>query len=282
MAREKKVKVPKIKKPKTPGRGKTVLSVIALVLALLTLGAGVYFGYTQWRAEIARNEAVDAKIAALEAVNAAEKNKESVFVQMEPHALAAAMADSAYLYQTQFSSLRYETGPEASALVKLRVPVTVTIFNTGEQTITVKGAALYPWETVFEEGFRQETVAAQQEAGFFGELAQGQRDSFSVPPGESVSIEIDARLRGIYTHPALEAETQRFFMDYYADPEHTRPDLAEDVKIEGKGVMNGRVNTLFRQALAFYCTQRNTRFTLTYAIQTARGNSFSATCVVPF
>jgi hypothetical protein len=45
--------------------------------------------------------------------------------------------------------------------------------------------------------------------------------------------------------------------------------------------MNGRVNTLFRQALGFYCAQRHTRFTLTYVIQTGRGNSFSATCVVP-
>jgi len=293
MAKEKKVKgkkarPPKMKKPNPPGNGKTALAVTAFILALASLCGGVYFGYSEWntakRAEALakENEAIDERIAALERAAAEEKNRESVVIQMEPHALAAYMADSAYLYRARFSSFRYESGPEAGALVKLRVPVTVTIFNSGEQTVTVTGAALYPWETIFEEAMRQETLAARQEQGFFGELAQGQRDSFSVPPGESVSIEIDARLRGVYGHPALEAETHRFFMDYFGDPENPAPDPGEDVAVEGKGAMNGQVNYLFRQALGFYCAQRGTRFTLTYAVRTARENVFSATCIVPF
>jgi len=287
MAREKKVKPPKVKKEKSPDRGKTAIAVVAFILALISLGGGVYFGYSEWNtarqaAALAKeNEAIDQRVAALEDAAAAEKNREGVVIQMEPHAVAAYMSDSAYLYKTRFSNVRYESG-ETNALVKLRVPVTVTIFNTGDQTVTVSNAALYPWETIFEEGFRQEALAAQQEKGFFGELAQGQRDSFSIAPGESQTLEIAAMLRGVYGHPALEAETQRFFMEYFADPENVIPDSGEDVTIEGRGIMNGRVNVLFREALGFYCGQRHTRFTLTYVIQTGRGNSFSATCVVPF
>ena len=286
MAKEKKVKEPKVKKEKSPDRGKTAIAVVAFILALISLGGGVYFGYSEWNtarqaAALAKdNEAIDQRVAALEEAAALEKNRESVVIQMEPHALTAYMSDSAYLYKTQFSNVRYESG-ETNALVKLRVPVTVTIYNTGDQTITVTGAALYPWETIFEEGFRQEALAVQQEKGFFGELAQGQRDSFSIAPGESQAIEIAAMLRGVYGHPALEAETQRFFMEYFADPENVIPDSGEDVTIEGRGIMNGRVNVLFRQALGFYCGQRHTRFTLTYVIETGRGNSFSATCIVP-
>jgi len=288
MAREKKIKEPKDKKEKVPGAGKTAIAVIAFILALISLGGGVYFGYSEWNtakqaAALAKeNEAIGQRVAALEDAAAAEKNRESVVIQMEPHAVAVYMADSAHLYRTRFSGVRYESNPEAAALVKLRVPVTVTIINTGDQTITITNAALYPWETIFEEGFRQEALAARQEKGFFGELAQGTRDSFSVAPGESQTVEIYAMLRGIYGHPALEAETQRFFMAYFADPENVMPDPNEDVTIEGRGVMNGQMNTLFRDALNFYCSQRHTRFTLTYAIQTGRGNSFSATCVVPF
>jgi len=288
MAKEKKVKEPKVKKEKTPGRGKTAIAVVAFILALISLGGGVYFGWSEWNtakqaAALAKeNEAIDQRVAALEDAAAAEKNREGVVIQMEPHAVAAYMADSASLYKTQFSSVRYESNPEAAALVKLRAPVTITIHNTSDQTITVTDATLYPWETIFEEGFRQEALAAQQEKGFFGELAQGQRDSFSIAPGESQVIEIYAMLRGVYGHPALEAETQRFLMDYFADPENESPNPDEDVTIEGRGIMNGRVNHLFREALAFYCSQRLTRFTLTYVIETGRGNSFSATCVVPF
>ena len=286
--KEKKVKEPKVKKEKAPGQGKTALAVVAFILALIALGGGVYFGWSEWNtakqaAALAKeNEAIDQRVAALEDAAAAEKNRENVVIQMESHAVAAYMADSANLYKAQFSSVRYESNPEAAALVKLRVPVTVTVFNTGDQTITVSNAALYPWETIFEEGFRQEALAAQQEKGFFGELAQGKRDSFSVAPGESQVIELYAMLRGVYGHPALEAETQRFFMDYFADPENEVPNPDEDVTIEGRGIMNGRVNYLFREALGFYCGERHTRFTLTYVIETGRGNSFSATCVVPF
>ena len=292
MAKEKKEKLPKppkVKKEKAPGGGKTAIAVIAFVLALICVGGGVYYVLVERQAAAQaaaaakeERDALKQRVAALEDAAAAEKNRESVVIQMEPHALAAYMADSAYLYRTRFSSVRYESNPEAAALVKLRAPITVTIFNTGDQTVTVKSAALYPWETIFEEGFRQETLAARQEKGFFGELAQGQRDSFSVAPGESQVIEIYAMLRGVYGHPALEAETQRFFMDYFADPETQAPDSGEDVTIEGWGIMNGRVNYLFREALAFYCEQRHTRFTLTYVIETGRGNSFSATCAVPF
>ncbi|MDR2687019.1 MAG: hypothetical protein LBB75_04645 [Oscillospiraceae bacterium] len=282
--REKKEKQPKIKKEKAPGRGKTALAAIAFVLALIALSGGVFIGYRDWRAaqQAAKDKAAfDQRMSALEDAAASEKNRESVAVQMEPHALMAAMADSAFLYKTRFSSVRYEANPQASALVKLRVPVTVTIFNTGDQTVTVTGAALYPWETIFEEGFRQEALAARQEKGFFGELAQGQRDGFSIAPGESQALEVYAMLRGVYGHPALEAELQRFLTDCFADPENVAPDPGEDVTIEGRGVMNSRVNTLFGEALRFYCAQRGTRFTLTYVIRTGRGNSFSATCVVP-
>jgi len=286
--KEKKEKPPKIKKEKTPGRGKTAPAVLAFLLALISLGGGVYFGISEWRtakqaAALAQeNESIKAQLAALEEAASVEKNRESVVLQVEPHGLAAYMSDSAYLYRTQFSAVRYEDSPEADALVKLRVPVTVTIYNTGDQTITVTGAALYPWETIFEEGFRQEALAAQQEKGFFGEVTQGPRDSFSVAPGESQAIEIDARLRGVYGHPALEAEVGSFFMDYFADPENEIPNPDGDVTIDGKGALNGQVNYLFRKALAFYCAGRHTRFTLTYTIQTGRGNAFSATSVVPF
>jgi len=292
--KEKKIKEPKIKKEKSPDRGKTVLAVVALILAVAALGGGGYFGWSGWntakRAEaLAKeneafakaNEAINKRLAALEGFAAAEKNRESVVIQMEPHALTATMSDSVYLYRTRFSSVRFESGAQASALVKLRVPVTITIFNTGDQTVTVKGAALYPWETIFEEGFRQEALAAQQQKGFFGELAQGERDSFSIAPGESQAIEIQAMLRGVYGHPALEAEVQRFFMEYFSDPGSETPSLDDDVKIDG-GAMNGHVNHLFREALAFYCAQRCTRFTLTYVVETGRGNSFSSTCTVPF
>ena len=287
MDKEKKVKPPKpekVQKEKTPGRGKTAIAVTALILAVIAVGGGAYLGYRDWHAAqqaAQANAAIDGRVAALEDAAAAEKNRESVVIQMEPHSLAAYMADSGQLYRTRFTNVRYESGGDAGSLVKLRAPVTVTIFNGGDQTITVKSAALYPWETVFEEGFRQETLAAQQEKGFFGELAQGKRDGFSVAPGEYATIEIDARLRGVYGHPALEAETQRFLTGYFADPENEVPDAGEDVRIEGKGTVNSRVNILLRDALGYYCTVRNTRFTLTYTIQTARGNSFSATCVVP-
>jgi len=287
MAKEKKVKPPKpekVKKKKTPGRGRTALAVTALILAVIAVGGGAYLGYRDWHATqraAQDNAAIGGRVAALEEAAAAEKNRESVVIQMEPHSLAAYMSDSGQLYRTRFTSLRYESGGDAGSLVKLRVPVTVTIFNGGDQTITVKSAALYPWETIFEEGFRQEVLAAQQEMGFFGELSQGKRDGFSVAPGEYATVEIDARLRGIYGHPALEAETQRFLTGWFADPENEAPDPDGDVRIEGKGTVNSRVNVLLREALGFYCEQRNTRFTLTYTIQTARGNSFSATCVVP-
>ena len=277
--KEKKIKAPKIKKEKAPGRGKTALAVTAFILALVSLGGGVYLGYREWRAA-QDSEAIGQRVAALEEAAEAEKNLEKVFIQMEPHALAAYMADSAYQYRTGFSSVRYDTGEAGS--VRLRVPLTVTIYNNGEQTITVTGAALYPWETVFDEGFRQESLAARQEKGFFGELAQGQRDNFSIGPGESQSIEIDARLRGVYGHPALEAETHSFFMEYFSDPENADPDPADDVAVAGKGTMNGRVNYLFCEALNYYCARRNTQFTLTYRIETGRGNVFSATCAVPF
>ena len=292
MAKEKKVKPPKvkkekIKKEKAPGRGRTAIAVIAFVLALASLAGGAYFGYGQWNtakqaATLAeQNEANDKRIAALEDAASAEKNRERVAIQMEPHALAAYMADSAYLYRTRFSSARYEAG-DASALVKLRVPVTVTIYNNSDQTITVKGAALYPWETIFDETARQEALAARQEKGFFGEITQGQREGFSIAPGDSQTMEIDARLRGVYGHPALEAETHRFFMSYFGSPDAVIPDPGNDIRIDGKGTMNGQVNYLLREALDFYCAQRSTRFTLTYVIETARGNRFFATCIVPF
>ncbi|MCL2300007.1 MAG: hypothetical protein FWC27_07660 [Firmicutes bacterium] len=288
MAKEKKVKPPKpekVKKEKTPGRGKTALAVTAFILALIALGGGAYVGYREWRAAqraAQANEAIGGRVAALEDAAAAEKNRESVVIQMEPHALAAYMADSANLYKTRFSTVRFENGGDANTLVKLRAPVTVTIYNNSDQTVTVKSAALYPWETIFEEGFRQETLAAQQEKGFFGELTQGQRDGFSIGPGEFQVIEIDARLRGVYGHPALETETQAYLTGYFSDPENAPPEPGDDVAVAGKGRMNSRVNTLFREALGYYCAERSTRFTLTYTLRTARGNSFSATCGVPF
>jgi len=295
MAKEKKEKLPKppkepkIKKEKQPGGGRTAVAVIAFILALLCVGGGVYYVLVERQSNLQagaaaqeERDALKGRVDALEKDAAAERNRESVVILMEPHALAAYMADSAFLYGTRFTNVRYESGGDAGSLVKLRAPVTVTIFNGGDQTITVKSAALYPWETVFDEGFRQETLAAQQAKGFYGELTQGKRDGFSIAPGESVTIEIDARLRGIYGHPALEAETQRFFTAYFADPEAQAPDPAEDVKIDGKGAVNSRVNLLFREALGFYCAQRSTRFTLTYTIETERGNKFSAACVVPF
>jgi hypothetical protein len=189
------------------------------------------------------------------------------------------MSDSAYLYQTRFSSIRYEGGAQGS--VKLRVPVTVTIFNTSDQTITVKNAALYPWETVFEETARQEALMAQQKAGFFGEIDEGQRDNFSIAPGQSYALEVDAKLRGVYGHPGLEFETHQFFKDYF-EKQGQLPATQDDVAVPGKGAFNGQVNYLFCEALAYYCAQRNTRFTLSYVVETARGNTFSATCAVPF
>ena len=288
MAKEKKTRPPKpekIKKEKKPGRGKTILAVAAFVLALVSLGGGAYVGYREWRAAqqaVENHEAIDERVAALEDAAAAEKNRESVVIQMEPHALAAYMADSAYQYRTRFSSVRFEAGGEANTLVKLRVPITVTIYNNGDQTMTVKGAALYPWENIFEEGFRQEALAAQQEKGFFGDVTQGQREGFSIAPGEFQVIEIDARLRGVYGHPALEAEVQSYLTEYFSDPENALPEPGDDVAMAGKGCMNSRVNYLFRDALGYYCDRRSTRFTLTYAIQTARGNAFSTMCVVPF
>jgi hypothetical protein len=279
--KEKKAKPPKIKKREKPGRGITALAVTAFVLALAAIGGGAYYVCTERQATARRAEDMDniaGRIEFLEEAAAIEKNRESIVIQMEPHALVAYMADSAYLYKTQFSSVRYESGAEASALVKLRVPLTVTVYNCGDQTVTVENAVLYPWETVFEEGFRQETLAAQQRKGFFGEVARGQRDGFSVAPGESRVIEIDARLRGVYGHPALEAETQRFLTDFFADPENEAPNPDGDVPAEGRGAMNGGVNTLFREALASYCARRNTSFTLTYKVKTGRGNTFSATC----
>jgi len=286
-----KVKKPKTRKAKNRegGGGRTALAAIALVLALASLGGGGYYVFTERQAaaqaSAAAKEADDAfkqRLATLEEAASVEKNQESVVIQMEPHGLAAYMADSAYLYITRFSDIRFEAAAESKALVKLRVPLTVTVHNNSDQTITVAGAALYPWETVFDEAARQETLAAQQQKGFFGEVTHGQRDGFSVPPGESVSIEIDARLRGVYSHPALEAETHRFFNSYFSDPAREAPSPDFDVIAEGKGAMNGQVNYLFRDALNFYCAQRNTRFTLTYSIKTGRGNAFSATCTVAF
>ena len=274
---------------KRPGRGLTALAVVTLLLALAGIGGGVYYVFTQQQAaaEAAaaakkESDAVGKRISTLEEAAALEKNKESVFIQMEPHGLAAYMADSAYLYKTQFSDVRFDAAVETSALVKLRVPVTVTIYNNSEQTVTVAGAALYPWETIFEETARQETLAREQKKGFFGEVTSGQRDGFSIPPGESVSIEIDARLRGVYGHPALEAETHRFFMEYFGDPANELPGAEGDLAVAGKGVMNGQANYLLCDALAFYCTQRYTRFTLTYTVETGRGSTFSAACAVAF
>ncbi|MCL2106927.1 MAG: hypothetical protein FWH26_07740 [Oscillospiraceae bacterium] len=267
------------------GRNVAAIAVIALALALISLSGASFFGYREWRGAREAREAgraIDQRVAALEEAAALEKNRESVVIQMEPHGLAAYMADSGYLYTARFSGLRYESGPEAAAAVKLRVPVTVTIFNNSEQTITVKSAALYPWETIFEEAIRQESLAKQQEKGFFGEVTQGQRDSFSIAPGASHSIEMDARLRGVYGHPAMEAETQRFFMAYFGDSAHALPNAEEDVAVKGKGVINGQVNYLFTQALGFYCDQRSTRFTLSYVIETSRGNTFSSSCIIPF
>ena len=292
--KKKKIKPPRVRRPKAPGGGgggggRTAVAVIALLLALASLGGGGYYVYTERQAtaqaSAAAKEAEDAfnkRLAALEEAASVEKNKESVVLQMEPHSLAAYMADSAYLYQTRFSDVRFAAAAETQALVKLRVPVTVTVHNNSDQTITVESAALYPWETIFDETARQETLAAQQAKGFFGEVVQGQRDGFSVAPGESVSIEIDAMLRGVYGHPALEAETHRFFMDYFGNPAQAAPDPDADIIAEGKGAMNGQLNYLFCDALNFYCTQRNTRFTLTYSIKTGRGNAFSATCTVAF
>ena len=141
---------------------------------------------------------------------------------------------------------------------------------------------MYPWETIFEETARQETLAAQQEKGFYGELTQGKRADFSIAPGESAAMEVDARLRGVYGHPALETETHQFFMDYFSDPEHAVPNIEDDIAIKGKGQMNGQVNYLFHQALAYYCAQRRTQFTLNYVIKTERGNTFMESCTMPF
>jgi len=283
--KEKKVKPEKIKMEKTPGRGRTAIAVIALVLALAGLGGGVYFGlslFNQAESLSEKNSVLGGKVAALEEAAATEKNRESLVIQMEPHGLAVYMADSAYLYKPRFANVRFDNSPETADSVKQRVPVTVTLYNTSDQTITVKGAALYPWETVFEETAVQETLAAKQRAGFFGELALGQKEGFSVAPGESYAMEVDARLRGVYGHPALEAETQRFLSDRLSGPDDTPPEPADDVAVSGKGLMNGNVNFLFREALGFYCAQRYTRFTLNYTVETARGNTFTASCVVPF
>ena len=125
MAREKKVKPPKPpKEPKvkneSSGKGKTALSVIAILLALASIGTAVYFGMNGQR--IAReNSAINEKLDKLEQNVNQEKNKESVLIQMEPHGLEAYMTDSARLYQTLFSSVRYDETD-----LKLRVPVTVT------------------------------------------------------------------------------------------------------------------------------------------------------------
>ena len=281
-------KPPKIKKPKAKkepkrgaGKGVAALGVIALVLALAAVGGGIYLWVSQ-RNQAAllagEDSAINAKISALEEAAALEKNRENVFIQMEPHAPAVFMANSAQLYMTRFSNIRYE----GEGGVKIRVPLTVTVHNNGEQTITVERAALYPWETIFDETPRQETLAAKQSRGFFGELTKGQREKFSVPPGESVIIEADARLRGVYSHPALESELHRFFKDYFSDPESESPATAGDIPVEGKGTMNGQVNYLFSEALGTYCARRGTRFTLTYTIETARKNTFSAACAVPF
>jgi len=278
MAREKKVKPPKEPKVKSEssGKGKTALSVIAILLALASIGTAVYFGRNGQR--IAQeNSAINAKLDKLEQNVNQEKNKESILIQMEPHGLEAYMTDSARLYQTLFSSVRLDETD-----LKLRVPVTVTIHNNSDQTITVSEAALYPWETVFEETALQESLAAEQEKGFFGEITKGERNGFSIAPGKSQAIEINARLRGVYAHPAMEAELRQFFSAHFSDPEQTAPSADDDVTVTGKGTMNGRVNYLLRDALGFYCTERNTRFTLTYRVTTARGNAFSSTCSVVF
>ena len=272
-------------KPKPPGRGRTAFAVTAFILAVITLGGSAYFGwriYRQAEAIEKGSSAINDKIAALEEDISAEKNRENILIQIEPHGLEAYMADSAFLYKTRFSSVRFDTGAEAEGFVRLRVPVTVTLYNDGEQTVTVERAALYPWETIFDEGFRQEALVARQAKGFFGELAQGPRDKFSLAPGESATLEIDAMLRGVYGHPAMESEMRRFLAARFSDPEQAAPDPAGDVTVKGKGLMNARVSFLLRDALAFYCDQRGTRFTLTYTIETERGNSFSATCAVPF
>ena len=278
MAREKAVKPPKEPKVKreSSGKGKTVLGIIAILLALASLSTAIYFGMNGRR--IAQeNSAINAKLDKLEQNVNQEKNRESVLIQMEPHGLEAYMTDSARLYQTLFSSVRYDETD-----LKLRVPVTVTIHNNSDQTITISDAALYPWETVFEETTRQESLAAEQEKGFFGELTKGERSGFSIAPGKSQSIEIDARLRGVYTHPAMEAELRKFFSEHFKNPEQLVPTAGEDLAVTGKGTSNGRVNYLLRDALGFYCTERSTRFTLTYRVTTARGNAFSSTCSVVF
>jgi len=284
---EKKAKPPKIKEPKvakktiqSSGRGGIALGIAALLLALAGLGGGVFLWITQKNqvALFAREgSAINQKLSDLEEAAALEKNRENVFIQMEPHAPVIYMADSQGLYLTRFSNVRYEGGS-----VKIRVPLTVTIHNNADQTVTVTEAALYPWETVFDETPRQEALAAKQAKGFFGEVTRGQRNKFSIPPGESVSVEIDARLRGIYTHPALESELHGFFKDYFADPDHVALDPEGDVAVKGKGTMNGPVNYLFSEALGRYCARRSTQFTLTYTITTARENTFSATCAIPF
>ncbi|MDR0530913.1 MAG: hypothetical protein LBG83_02480 [Oscillospiraceae bacterium] len=285
----KETKPPKGKPPKEkkPGRGRMAVALAALLLGTISLAGVAYFGFRAIQSERAQTKiagdynALKGQIEKLEQAAALEKNRESVVIQLEPHGLTAYMTDSKRLYQTLFSGVRYESNPEAAGAVKLRVPLSVTIYNNSEQTITIQSAALYPWETIFEETAVREPLAARQKSGFFGSLDQGQRDRFSVAPGASYSLEIDARLRGVYTHPALEAEMSRFFMEYFDDPEHAAPSLEGDSAIEGKGVVNGQVNYLYRKALAYYCTQRSTRFTLTYSIKTARGNTFSASCAVP-
>jgi len=290
--KEKKAKPPKIKEPKpekepkqSGGRLGMALGLVALLLALVSAAGGAYL----WAAQknqaallAQKDSAINKKLSALEEAAALEKNRESVFIQLEPHAPAVFMTDSTNLYLTQFSNIRYEAGADDSSHIKIRVPLTVTIHNNSDQTITVAEAALYPWETIFDETARQETLAAKQAKGFFGEVTRGQRDKFSVPPGESVSVEIDARLRGVYTHPALESTLHSFFKEYFADPDHEAPDPGGDIAIKGKGMMNGPVNYLFSEALDRYCARRSTQFTLTYTITTARENTFSATCIVPF
>ena len=107
-------------------------AIVALLLSLASLGIALFLIFSGQRAarladRIAKdNETINQKVAALEEAAAAEKNRESAVIQMEPHGLAVYMGDSAALYKTKFSSIRYE-GAEA---VKLRAPVTVTIFNT--------------------------------------------------------------------------------------------------------------------------------------------------------
>lgn len=279
-----KIKEPKIKKERAPGTGSKAalaLGVAALLLALAGIGGGVYLWFSQRDQAAAlaeQSSGMESKLSALEEAAAVEKNRENVFIQLEPHAPVVYMADSANLYLTRFSNIRYE----GEGGIKIRVPLTVTIYNNADQTVTVESAALYPWETIFDETPLQQTLAAKQAGGFFGERTQGQRDKFSVAPGESVTIEADARLRGVYTHPALESELHAFFKAYYDDAENALPNAEEDIALPGKGTMNGQVNYLFSEALGAYCAARATRFTLTYTIATARGNSFSATCAVPF